>query len=55
MFGPYTGIFDMPIMGYTPARGIYRLPKRHKLPKGIKAAVKRRRKIAKASRQKNRR
>lgn len=55
MFGPYTDIFDMPNMEYARTRGKYRPLKRHAPPKGIKAAVKRRRKIAKASRQKNRR
>lgn len=55
MFGPYTDIFNMPIMDYTPTRGKYRPLKRHVPPKGIKAAVKRRKKMAKASRQKNRR
>lgn len=55
MFGPYTDIFDMPIVEYTPTRGKFRPLKRHAPPKGIKATVKRRRKMAKSSRQKNRR
>ena len=36
--GPYTDIFDMPIMGYTPTLGKNRSPKRHEPPKGIKTA-----------------
>ena len=51
----YRYVIDYPILDYSPTRGKFRPLKRHAPPKGIKATVKRRRKMAKSSRKKNRR
>jgi hypothetical protein len=53
-YDEYTSTSNMSMVDLAFTQGKFRPLKRHAPPKGIKAAVKRRRKIAKASRQKNR-